>query len=223
MEEFPTPEKEKSKEELMKEAGEALRKETPEGEPFNINKVLTSKEGIIIDLAQKRQVEMTIGSITLSISSKMMIAQEINTGLKEQKQKYINFIDGKLTICDEEYEKKVVDEAIKNDESLIDDLEELLKLSEIDERPIPEYLEHVKEKYLKNRAEKVEFTKELKDRQEKAISDLEKALAITNLEEAEKQQFREKLLKDMHKAGRYENLIDFALSTVLKKIEERQK
>ncbi|MFC1756339.1 zinc ribbon domain-containing protein [Patescibacteria group bacterium] len=142
-------EKDEEKEQEMIETGKKLIEEMADGEPISISN-LAQGENLKTNIDPGTKFEINQGDINIVLETKHMV------GNKLSEDKYLNLVNGELTVADFEYTQGVIDKSIIDFPEDLEDYKKAIALSEEKGEELTDTLRYVKEKHLSdNEEEKV--------------------------------------------------------------------
>lgn len=230
------------KEENMIAMGKIVQNEIKEGEPINLNRLVRLENGIIMDYDNKKnpilmQNEKIGQDYNFNIEGELIYRKLISNQEDPSKDKFFSILDGKLFVYDGKYRDKLLDESIKNKPERLENLRKQIELVKVSGNPLPESLQYIEDRFLKNEKiseEKIgeksnEDVKEFSDAQKKVIEDFDKILEIYPnsdlLTEEEKQELKDKLsskVKNFNDEDVIETLLAKSNLEFIKKVKEKK-
>lgn len=126
----------------MSKTGEQLKEQMYNGGAIDISKLISAEDiQFEVDPGTKFMVQTKNG--TVNIDSNYILASKISDN------KYINLLDGKLTVCDLDFTKEIIDREIKTKPDTLVDFKKAIESQKISGNPLSELFDYIDNKYFK--------------------------------------------------------------------------
>jgi hypothetical protein len=202
----------------MKEKGKKFHEKIKKGDAINISELAVS-ESMTFSIEPGTKFYFETGGKRIDIDSKKIVAAKLAEG------KYLNSINGEVTVCDFEHQKKILEEQFQSDPQMIEDYMKSIIAKETAGKRLDEVSEYVKEFYKNKELKNEKLTSESKektaDKLKVSTKDLEDFLKAREIKDLEREKIMNTFKKEVEKETDADT-IDLKLAKVMREMLEEE-